>query len=62
MQSKSIEKLEKNLQTLITFRDEYLDLFFNPDERAFIDLEILSWFDEIEEIVTSLSEIVEEEK
>lgn len=48
--------IEKAVTTLREFHEEYLHLFYNPDERAFIEAEILNWYEVLEKVITCLEE------
>ena len=49
-----MDELGNTIETLSQFLDEYMDLIYNPDERLFIDLERIAWFEEIEACLDDL--------
>ena len=49
-----MNELGNAIETLSQFLDEYMDLIYNPDERLFIDLERIAWFEELEASIDDL--------
>lgn len=62
MRPENISKFEKCINTIKEFHEEYLDLFFNPDDRAFIGLEIMTWYEELTSVLESIDKLIESEK
>lgn len=61
MKEENLNTLRANTSTLEEFHDEYMDLIYDPDERLFIDLERITWYEELAAVIESLGEILEDE-
>ena len=49
-----MDMIESAIETLSQFLDVYLELIYNTEERWFIDLERITWFDELEKSLADL--------
>ena len=53
------EEIQTCIETIELFLDEYFELIFNPEDRIFIDLERISWFEDLNKVLETLKEVKE---
>lgn len=54
-----LSSLELCIEKMTEFLDEYFDLMDDSNERAFLNLERVAWFEELNQIVKVLEKIKE---